>query len=362
MVDSTIPKHAAVWAVLLAATSLACGDGSPVSLGPPDGIPPLTPPPWVPAPDHAGPPPSCDAFPQDFSIWFADANLEAAVRAAVGVGAEEPLTCGLVSGLTTLVAREAGILDLEGIQNLRALTSLGLRDNPELRDIGPLGELTNLVLLDLDWNPLIDDVGPLSGLTSLERLSIGGIGGVPGENALADLGPLTGLTNLTFLNLRASSVQDVAPLSGLVNLAFLNLAYNYVSDVSPLGSLEGLTYLAVNANGLADISGLGGLTSLTSLWIGDNPISDFDPLSGLVNIRSLWAYRTPVSDIGALQFLTSLSSLSLFANASLSDIQPLLANAGLGPGDRVSLSSTNVSCVDVAALEAKGVTVSSDCP
>jgi hypothetical protein len=40
----------------------------------------------------------------------------------------------------------------------------------------------------------------------------------------------------------------------------------------------------------------------------------------------------------------------------------LLDNAGLGAGDRVGLQSTNVSCADVAALRAKGVTVYSDCP
>ena len=44
------------------------------------------------------------------------------------------------------------------------------------------------------------------------------------------------------------------------------------------------------------------------------------------------------------------------------DIQPLLDNTGLGAGNFVHLSGTNVSCPDVAALEAKGVTVSSDCP
>jgi hypothetical protein len=33
---------------------------------------------------------------------FEDANLEAAIRAALSVGEEEPLTCGLISGLRAL--------------------------------------------------------------------------------------------------------------------------------------------------------------------------------------------------------------------------------------------------------------------
>ena len=54
-------------------------------------------------------------------------------------------------------------------------------------------------------------------------------------------------------------------------------------------------------------------------------------------------------------------NLSLNNNPNLSNIQPLLDNTGLGAGDRVRLSGTNVSCADVAALEAKGVIVGSAC-
>ncbi len=36
-------------------------------------------------------------------------------------------------------------------------------------------------------------------------------------------------------------------------------------------------------------------------------------------------------------------------------------NSLLGPGDEVFLSETGVSCLDVAQLQFKGVTVSADC-
>jgi len=39
----------------------------------------------------------------------------------------------------------------------------------------------------------------------------------------------------------------------------------------------------------------------------------------------------------------------------------LLDNTGLGAGDAVFLRSTSVSCTDTAALQAKGVSVISDC-
>ena len=73
-----------------------------------------------------------------------------------------------------------------------------------------------------------------------------------------------------------------------------------------------------------------------------------------------------ITDITALRWLTRLYILNLSNNTSLSNIQPLLDNPGLGWGflgaDVVGLGGTNVSCADVAALEAKGVTVTSDCP
>ena len=73
-----------------------------------------------------------------------------------------------------------------------------------------------------------------------------------------------------------------------------------------------------------------------------------------------------ITDISALSGLTELGgplrALTLSSNPDLSNIQPLLDNTGLGAEDTVFLDKTNVSCADVAALEAKGVTVVSDCP
>jgi hypothetical protein len=60
--------------------------------------------------------------------------------------------------------------------------------------------------------------------------------------------------------------------------------------------------------------------------------------------------------------MTSLQQVFLGFNAGLSDVQPLMANPGLGAGDSVELSGTAVSCGDVTSLAAKGVSVASDCP
>ena len=85
-------------------------------------------------------------------------------------------------------------------------------------------------------------------------------------------------------------------------------------------------------------------------------------LSGLTNLTHLRLMRNSISDISALSGLTSLTFLRLDNNPNLTNIQPLLDNTGLGVDDTVLLRGTSVSCTDVAALEAKGVTVRSDCP
>jgi len=111
--------------------------------------------------------------------------------------------------------------------------------------------------------------------------------------------------------------------------------------------------------------GIQNLTRLTRLFFEfDNSITDISPLSGLTSLTFLqvWGGNNSITDISALSGLTSLRWLNLDGNPDLTNIQPLLDNSGLGAGDNVDLRGTSVSCTDVAALGAKGVTVRSDCP
>jgi internalin A len=103
-------------------------------------------------------------------------------------------------------------------------------------------------------------------------------------------------------------------------------------------------------------------SSLSTLVLIANSITDISALNGLTSLTNLRLDRNSITDISALSGLTSLVILSLQNNPGLTNIQPLLDNTGLGAGDTVYLQSTNVSCTDVAALEAKGVRVESDCP
>ena len=188
----------------------------------------------------------------------------------------------------------------------------------------PVGFLETRDRLDLTC-------GRVSGLTLLDG---------HGSDRIGSLLGIQNLTSLQVLRLIGNSITDISPLSGLTSLTRLELVSDQITDISPLSGLTSLTHLFLNENSITDISALSGLTSLESIDLSNNSITDISALSGL----------------------TSLTSLTLGNNPDLSNIQPLLDNTGLGETAQVFLGGTNVSCTDVAALEAKGVDVGSDCP
>ena len=134
------------------------------------------------------------------------------------------------------------------------------------------------------------------------------------------------------------------------------------------GLVSGLTRLETEQAGIESLVGIQNLTSLTFLRIDGNSIIDVSALSGLTSISRLSLTSNSIIDISALSGLTRLGVLWLDSNPDLTDIQSLLDNTGLTAcgflfciNDLVRLVNTNVSCTDVAALAAKGVTVTSDC-
>ena len=242
---------------------------------------------------------------------FEDANLEAAIRDGLSASPQTDLSCGLLKALTNLSAEHSEIASLAGIENLTNLTFLWIRGN-----------------------------------------------------SITDLRPLAGLRSLTFLNLAANSITDISALSKLRNLTFL--AINDNGGITDISALSGLTSLSgtlwMGGNSITDLSALSRLTNLTGLNAWENSITDLGSLIELTNLTTLHAWDNSITDISTLSGLTSLNRVYLQNNPNLSDVRPLLDNPTFGAGARMNLSSTNVSCTDVAALQAKLVVVISDCP
>lgn len=129
---------------------------------------------------------------------FADSALGIAVAEALRV-TDLPVDSAHLDCLTTLTARERGIVGLEGIGGLRRLRSLDLS-----------------------------------------------------HNAISDLQPLAYLDSLRFLDLSFNAVEDLSPLRHLRALRVVALEHNLVTDVTALVALDSLTDAALTGNRLSE--------------------------------------------------------------------------------------------------------------
>ena len=250
--------------------------------------------------------------PEDIAqtVDIPDPNLRSAIEAELGKTSGDTITVADMKTLTELFARNANITNLTGLEYATNLTGLAL------------------------WN-----------------------------NAISDLSPVAGLTNLTGLRLRNNSISDISAVAGLTNLTWLGLGDNAISDISPVAGLTNLTWLGLGDNSISDISPVVGLTNLTVLGLWGNSISDISAVAGLTNLTWLGLWGNSISDISAVAGLTNLTELGL-SNNSISDISPLVANTGLGGGDRVYvrgnfLNSPSIN-THIPALQSRGVEVDFD--
>ena len=154
-----------------------------------------------------------------------DANLAAAVRKTLGLGANAPITQRWMQRLTHLRARKVQIKNLTGLEHATRLVDLALYHNQ------------------------IQSVKPLEGLTQLQRLYIQ-------DNQIADITPLAKLTQLSLLHLWGNRIRDITALERLTQLESLWLENNQIRDISPLANLTKLTDLRLRGNPIQDMAPL----------------------------------------------------------------------------------------------------------
>jgi|GEM_PF-6375847 len=304
-----------------------------------------------------------------------------------------------LTGLTNLI-----VLELSGNQitnipdgfNLPLLTSLYLQYNQivDLQHLVDGGNPTNGAALYIQGNPLVNTNVPFE----IENLMNDGwtvnvTVNIPDPNLLSaidsalsysDGTAVTPADLATITSLTASSA-GVTSLSGLeycTALTYLELGNNNITDVSPIGNLAGLNYLDLNGNQITDLSPLSGLTHLNTLYLEYNGFSNIYPLSNLTTVNDLDIYGNQVSDITALQGLTNiyyleigynqiidltaltgltnLYFLDLSYNYSITELQPLLNNTGLGNNGTTiylyGVGGGNV-CTEVPELQSEGCNV-----
>ena len=263
--------------------------------------------------------------------------------------------------LTSLVATNANIQSLGGIESLSNLTDLDLASN-SISDLTPLEGLTQLTFLRLGHNS-ISDITPVAGLTQLTKLWLF-------SNSISDITPLAGLTQLTELWLFSNSISDITPLAALTEVTDFRLEGNPISDITALVSNPGLgagdsirlTGTALELDDCPDLEALIGrgvdidhdvICEPISPVTFDDPtlenevrealgIGPTDPLTlaAVQTLTSLTASsRVDIQSLGGIEALSNLTVLDLGSN-SISDLTPL---AGLTQLTVLDLRTNSIS-------------------
>ena len=183
-------------------------------------------------------------------VEIPDLNLRRAIRQAMSLPNNQPITQQRILRLTKLDAKSKGIQDLTGLEHATALKWLHIGGN-NIRDLSPLTTLTRLELLHGHTNP-ITSIYPLSNLTQLKDIDFGGC-----------------------------RIRDLSPLQSVRKLTVIRIHYNQLEDIGPLANLTQLKELRLNRNRIVDVTPLANLVNLKRLWIENNLIVDHSPLEAL---------------------------------------------------------------------------------
>ncbi len=227
-------------------------------------------------------------------VEIPDPNLKQAVREALTLNDQIPITQQEMLKLERLEAPDRQIGDLTGLAYALNLKWIRLQRN-NISDIKPLSELNRLEGVGLWVNPI------------------------------SDLSPLANLTNLRFLDLAICHISDLTPLTNLTQLEWLTLEWqrnDRIADIKPLANLTKLRHLRLNGNRIVDISPLANLVNLEMLRLDNNQIIDVSSLANLIMLKELWIDNNRIVDISSLANLTQLTDLTL-ANNAIADFQPL---------------------------------------
>ncbi len=302
------------------------------------------------------PTPTPTPTPIEDVAYIPDRNLLAAVAAALGKPNATTITITEMETLTHLIADDAEIRDLTGLEAATNLERIEFRHNA-ISDLSPLRNLTRLNNIKLRGNK-ITDVSPLAKLVNVDWLGLEG-------NEITDLSPLKSLIKLNGIGIANNPILDISPLSSLRSLEGIEARNTLITDFSSLAELprfrwiefghdrridtlpslkglKNLRRLVINHTGISDISGLAALTQLQSLTLHDNSIEDVSPLASLKSLTHLNLDGNVISDISSLEKLKSLKELYLQNNV-ISDVSSLAELSNLEQLDLRNNAISNFS-------------------
>jgi len=261
------------------------------------------------------PTPTPDDIPIRDVAYIPDRNLLTAIANALGKPNATTITITEMETLTHLIADDADIRDLTGLEKATKLQRIELRRNA-ITDLTPLIGLIRLNNIKLRGNN-ITDVSPLANLKSLDWLGLE-------ETNITDLSPLTGLVRLKGIGIDNTPVTDLSPLAKLPSLEKIVAWETSILSLSTLATARRLKYLHISCNNrnLTDLNALSSLKTLKHLDIGDAGITNIDALSELTQLETLKLWGNKIDDLSPLRNLKNLKRLTLSWNL-ISALSPL---------------------------------------
>jgi Leucine-rich repeat (LRR) protein len=125
----------------------------------------------------------------------------------------------------------------------------------------------------------------------------------------------------------------------LQKLQILDASHRGVIELVGIAQCPNLLDLNLSHNEIVDVGSLANLTKLERLDLSDNHLRGGAGIEGIAaceNLGTLNLSGNELVDISLLAGLEGLTELNLSRN-EITDVSPLLANLGLGSGDRVDL-------------------------
>ncbi len=207
------------------------------------------------------------------TLVFADSALQSAVEEAAAAA-----ETGDAAGLVSLTAKDRGIADLGGIEQLTRLEVLDLYGN-RIQDLSPLAGLRRLRYLDLGSNR-VEEVAALSSLKSLQVLLLA-------DNAVRDVSVLAGLDSLQSVDLTGNPLSEAVIESQVAALRERGVTVDFVAPEGPGDGAGGVT--------LGDLP----IVFVSSRRTGeawDLEVHSLDPKTGVVVNLSEGLATAPFSD------------------------------------------------------------------
>jgi len=208
---------------------------------------------------------------------------------------------GRISGILKLQKIDiTGISEIRNLGPLSELTELReiLCPNTLITDLIPIRNLNHLEILDCSQTP-VDDISPLHYSVTIRELNCG-------YTLLSDLLPISGFVNLETLKCDGLKITDLEFTAKMTNLKMLDCSDTRIYDLSPVQYLDNLVSIDFSATSINNLDAVSGLTGLTYLNCENTTVDSIGPLAGLINLEIL---RISSTGVGSLQPLNDSPNL-----------------------------------------------------